>query len=166
MTLAAYQHLMRTNNKSLRFTPEDSLGVALPELTSATLSLTTKMARAASLQAIVTGLTATCGWAAYRDEVVLSAELNDRYDIIEAEFTNGDVSIAIKHICADHYQVIEMKRGDEPSSDTVYKQQELYVRSNLSRIANIAGYRIWYQRRDHKWRPYAQQFTGFSDKHI
>ncbi len=144
---------------------KDKLGVALPNLTSAKVSVTAQQCDAETLQAIVEKFSPDAGWVMYRDSVEITADAPSRHDVIEAEYfcQAADVqSIKIKHLHGSQYLVTRFEVTDEPSEEFCYSEQAVIVRNNLKAQAKTAHYRLWYKQDEaQRWSAFAQQFIGF-----
>ncbi|MGD6740197.1 hypothetical protein ACN08N_19320 [Photobacterium leiognathi subsp. mandapamensis] len=171
MSTASYQELMMKNNLQLQpgsQQEKQSLGVTLPTLTEQDVHIESNIIQASDLAGVIAQFTPTSGWVCYRDDVVISADVPTRLDIIEAEYCAGDHSLMIKQHYGDEYLVVRFMPQLQAEQQQAYKKQTMLVRNNLKEYAMYAHYRIWYtQLTDNvnlgRWKPIAQQFMGFSD---
>ncbi|MCD9527517.1 hypothetical protein [Photobacterium carnosum] len=171
MSTINYQTLMTTNNRQLQpgsQQDKQSLGVMLPTLTEQGVDMESNIIKSSDLAGVIAQFSPTAGWVCYRDEVVISADVPTRVDIIEAEYCAGDESLMIKQRYGNEYVVVRFTPQPNTSSLQAYKKQTMLVRNNLKAHAMYAHYRIWYtQLTDSvnlgRWQPIAQQFVGFSN---
>lgn len=98
----------------------------------------------------------------YRDSVEISSIVPDRADLIEGHYSNGDSTVTVRHVYADTYQITTIQANFAiTNGDFCCSEQSLCVRQNLRTTEDTVQYRLWYERKDHRWRPLVQQFIGF-----
>lgn len=165
MSLEQYNELMSSS--------QIDLGVQLPMLTPASLHLTSEKTTLEYIKLQIIELKATSGWVMYRDNVEISTNTPVRNDLIEAEYHNKGVTLKVKHLFADQYQLTRFEtmidngvRTDKNTTQYCFGEQEIYVRNHLKSDATTATYRLWYKLDNHRWSPFSQQFIGFNKEAI
>ena len=157
MSLAAYQTL-------------EGLGVALPKLTGATLTIETKKLPIAEIKEAISEFSPQQGWVQYRDEVKISAAVPDRTDVIEAQYCDDKQnSLQIKLLQNNEYLITTLTQKSDTCNEQVYSEQAIEMRKNLKSNENgneSALYRLWWQQatlgaEEGRWQPLVQQFIGF-----
>ncbi|MDA0129455.1 hypothetical protein OH458_15405 [Vibrio sp. MarTm2] len=137
-------------------------GVNLPKITPASITITPSSGSIDKILEQIAQFKPAEGWVMYRDCVSISPTLPTRKDILEAEYTNGNDSLIIKHLGDSTYMATHIaSSATDDTTRSGYVQQQIYVRNDLKASATTATYRIWYQEQDHKWSPLVQQFIGF-----
>lgn len=165
MSLEQYNKLLGSS--------QSDLGVQLPMLTPASLYLTSEKTTLEHIKQKITELAPTSGWVMYRDNVEINTNTPVRNDLIEAEYNNNGVTLKVKHLFAEQYQLtrfetVKENEQQEEMNTTQYcfSEQEIYVRNHLKSDATTATYRLWYKLDNHRWSPFAQQFIGFNKEAI
>jgi hypothetical protein len=159
MSLENYQSLQSASENA-------SLGAKLPTLSYGSIAVTQRYLNAQETIQTINALKATHGWVMYRDELIISTQIGERVDLIEAEYTNGESSIAIKLVRNDYYSVCSMMKLPVEDHSMVYKTQSFYTRNALP-TGGLIQYRLWFKQQtgeitQGRWEPFAQQFIGFT----
>ncbi|MEZ8613788.1 hypothetical protein AB4559_19945 [Vibrio sp. 10N.222.51.C8] len=157
MSLEQYQQLA-LNSVS-------ELGVQLPLLLPAHIKIESFTGALSDAFGHIETLQPTDGWAMYRDAVVISQSLPNRSDLIEAEYCNSETTVHIQLIGGSTYRITHYvsQKARDNATKFCFSEQELSLRSDLSRDAELACYRLWYQQVEGGgWEPLAQQFIGFA----
>lgn len=136
-------------------------GVKLPRITSAKINITPSKVSIEQVLEQISQFVPTEGWVMYRDCLSISNQIPQRKDILEAEYTNGNDSLIIKHIGNSLYEATKLICTEEATASSGYIEQEIYIRNDLKANATTATYRIWYQEHEYKWNPLVQQLIGF-----
>jgi hypothetical protein len=149
--------------KKLQQQPEmlQSLGIQLPNLIGANISLTGETLSITDAIVHIDNFKPNVGWVMYKDNIEITALSPKRSDVIEAEYSNGTDTISIKHVHSTEY-VLTRFTVVESNDMQAYSNQKLIIRNDLKAAAKYANYRLWYQQKDHCWQPLAQQFIGFA----
>ncbi|MDA9557144.1 hypothetical protein N9R79_06550 [Vibrio sp.] len=171
MSVINYNALQHNNDMSIQNgAGKGSLGMSLPTLCSATLDCQSNTLTLTEIQEAITKLAPTQGWLMLSDTVTLDIAavlegIQNRKDVLEAELSNGETTIVIKHIGRAHYQcLILSKQASQNTPVMAYYDQPLSVRKlSDGQHTTQARYRLWYQCHDHKWTPAHQQFLGFQE---
>lgn len=176
MSVEMYNQLANANAALLQHgkrsqEAQKSVGVMLPLLEQKGLTITTDLAQATDLIAMVDEFKAIAGWVAYRDLVQTTIRL-DRTDLLEAEFTNGKDTLLIKHEFGSSYRVTRMiETAADANNPQACRIQHMMMRNDLKGSANKIEYRLWYQQAKDgadkgRWLPLAQQFVGLVSDHL
>jgi hypothetical protein len=161
MSIANYQSLQSASEMDCK-----TLGVTLPKLTQGALSISRQLINTEAMINAVKGLNPITGWAMYRNQLIVSPQISDRNDLIEAEYSDGENSLMIKLVGHDRYSVCLMENKKEEDGSMVYKMQSMHTKIELTN-KELIQYRLWYKQSNSeenkgRWEPFAQQFIGFT----
>lgn len=148
------------------------LGCELPAMQAATLYHAGQLVTRHDLADILGRLAGQSGWYLTRDTVALGIPSRCE-DLIEGEWTNGLLTIRLKLLSDDSYQLSRFSHepfdGGQPQHDTAYREQGIFLRPSLiASGTDLSLYRLWWRlgtpadgANEGRWLPVAQQFVGF-----
>ena len=148
------------------------LGCDLPAMQAASLYQASDVINSANLAACLDNLAVHHGWYQTRDKVATGRP--DQYqDLIEGEWFTGTLTVRIKLVAGDSYQLVRFSDApfddSQPLTGTAYSEQPVFIRPSLIvNGKNLGIYRLWWRLGmatdgpfDGRWLPVAQQFVGF-----
>lgn len=157
--LRQYQNI-KQNGEALK-----DMGCALPKLGAANLLVRSELCTADKLAARLALWGKNEGW--YQTSSCTALGVPDQLDdLLEGEWHDGSISLSIRLLGPDCYQLteLEMQAGDT-SERYCYHEQMIWLRGNLcSQSLNVALYRQWFECKDHAWKALTSQFVGFTFK--
>lgn len=174
MSVNHYQSLQALSSQE----PE-TLGVILPKLTHARISIHSVSCNVDKVINAVTELKPDQGWVMYSNTVKVSPSIPERTDMVEGEWCNHEETIKVKYLGGGNYLVTTMAVESTADATQAYSEQVVYLNDNIveditknkveqteNQEINSAIYRLWYQQEqagDHqgRWLPLVQQFIGF-----
>ncbi len=162
---------MLTTYQQLTQDSPATLGVQLPKITAAELTLCSDIGDLAFMRDRIAQLQPQAGWVVWRDRVSLtplsSAEWQTRDDLLQAQFVAGEHSLHIQQIAGGHYQVSHFQaQAATTVTDACYGyvEQRLLLRNDLLNEQSEAQYRLWYHLQNGAWHTLGQQFMGFGQE--
>lgn len=129
----------------------------LPQLKSKTLTRSAEKTDLLGVQVLVEKFAPTVGWQMYKDGNEVSVE-QPKENLIEAQYSNGQDSLHVKLV--GHQYIVTTLMVTEAANDNQVVKEQVLLLSNKVKPYREAMFQIWYEQRDSKWKPIAQQFMG------
>lgn len=153
-TLAQYQTLSSHT---------ELLGCALPTLTAGQIVVTSSICKQTELSKRLAAWLNAKGW--YQSASVTGLGMPEQLsDLLEGQWNQGDNSLHLTLLQGDSYQLVEIEKQAEVSSETpaqYYSDQHIWLRPQLKGQHNALRYRLWFEQQQGAWQPIMQQFVGF-----
>ena len=166
MSLDVYQGMQQSALQDNTY-----FGTTLPALSLTSINIESSEVSARELSEQVEQLTCSSSWCLYRDMLVINPHSIERTDLIEGEFTNGQITIKATLLGNDRFRIVRFTPGATAQSKeyavktmamSLNKRAHEQLNSADTRVADYAVLYALDTEAEGRWRPVTQQFLGFN----